>query len=731
MRKIPVAIQQDAMDCGVACISMICRWYGMPIPIPELKKVCIPTREGVSLKRIALTLEDLGFNVVGGRSTVRLLAEKATLPVILHWEQQHFVVLFKVSSRRGKYRFHVSDPACGVVVYTQEDFERHWVSTRTHGEDKGVALFVYYNGQVARFKHPGRKEIVHWGTLLPYFSRYKYFFLLLAVGYVLLSLVQLLFPYLTKSLVDIGIGKGNLQYVILILVGQLVLLLGSTSVRLVNNWVTLHISTRVSISLVSDFLIKLMKLPMDFFDNKKVGDIVQRIGDHGRVERFVTTQSLSLLYSLVTLFVFGAVMLSYNRMIFAVFALFSAAYFLWLVIFMKKRKVLDYKFFAINSESQNVTYRLISGMQESKLQDNAREQRWKWEDVRVDLFEANMEQLKLTQRQQVGSMFINEAKNIVVTVLAASAVIEGSITLGMMLAIQYIIGQLSVPVSQLANYLYEIQDVRISLDRIHEVKNKKDENEGRTALLDTAEPSISICNLSFRYEGMAEDVIRDVNLVIRPQETVAIVGSSGSGKTTLLKLMLQYYQPCEGCISIGGVDLRRVNLQSLWGRCGVVMQDGYIFSDTIARNIAATGGEVDHARLEYAADVAMLKDFVESLPLKYDTLIGDEGRNLSSGQRQRVLIARAVYKNPDILFFDEATNALDATNEKCILQNLETFLKGRTAVIIAHRLSTVKNADKIVVLEGGRIVENGTHAGLLAEHGAYYRLVKNQLELGG
>ena len=530
------------------------------------------------------------------------------------------------------------------VEHDEDTVRNAWISTRTRGEEKGILMalqptpaFYEKSDEKRRMERPFR---FLWGYMKPY----KRYFVQLLLGLALGSVLQLIFPFLTQAIVDKGIEGKNLNLIYLILLGQLMLVASRASVDFIRRWILLHISTRVNISLLSDFLIKLMKLPMDFFDNKKVGDIVQRIGDHGRVERFVTTQSLSLLYSLVTLFVFGAVMLSYNRMIFAVFALFSAAYFLWLVIFMKKRKVLDYKFFAINSESQNVTYRLISGMQESKLQDNAREQRWKWEDVRVDLFEANMEQLKLTQRQQVGSMFINEAKNIVVTVLAASAVIEGSITLGMMLAIQYIIGQLSVPVSQLANYLYEIQDVRISLDRIHEVKNKKDENEGRTALLDTAEPSISICNLSFRYEGMAEDVIRDVNLVIRPQETVAIVGSSGSGKTTLLKLMLQYYQPCEGCISIGGVDLRRVNLQSLWGRCGVVMQDGYIFSDTIARNIAATGGEVDHARLEYAADVAMLKDFVESLPLKYDTLIGDEGRNLSSGQRQRVLIARAVYK---------------------------------------------------------------------------------------
>lgn len=731
-RRIPSVLQHDAMDCGVACISMICEWYGIYAPIPDLKKSCVPTKEGVSLKRISTTLEELGFNVVGGRATTKLLVEKAVLPVILHWSQNHFVVLFKITNKHRKYVFQSRDPAVGVITYTQEEFEKKWISTRTHDEDKGIALFIYNNQNVwgkQSFQKSTKKYRPAVVQLMPYFGRYKYFFLLLVCGYIIISLLQLILPYLTQSIVDVGIANKDLSIITLILIAQLMLLIGATSVRMVNNWITLHISTRVSISLISDFLIRLVKSPMEFFDHKKIGDTVQRIGDHDRIENFITTQSLSLLYSIITLVVFSIVMLTYNVKIFIVFLAFSTVYFVWLLIFMKKRKVLDYKFFGISSASQGATYQLISGIQEAKLQNNTQEQRWKWEDIRVDLFDANIEQLKLSQKQQIGSTFINESKNIVITIIAASLVINGSITLGMMLAIQYIIGQLSVPVIQIANYIYNIQDVKISLERINEIKNQKDENADRHNSLNITDNSIKIKNLSFRYEGSSVDVLKNINLTVDNNETVAIVGSSGSGKTTLLKLILQYYLPQNGCIEMGGTDLRDVNVQSLWDRCGVVMQDGYIFSDTIAKNIATSTDEIDLSRLKYAADMARLSPFIESLPLKYNTIVGDDGRSLSSGQRQRLLIARAIYKNADFLFFDEATNALDATNEKFILQNINQFIHNKTALIIAHRLSTVKHADKIVVLEDGYVAESGTHDELISNKSYYYNLVKNQLEL--
>ena len=731
MKRLPVVIQHDTTDCGVACIAMVCSWYSINLSLSELKEQCVPTMEGVSLKSIANTLENFGFRAIGGRITTTALIEKVTLPVILHWHQNHFVVLFKITRKKSGVLFHIADPATGPVIYSLEEFEREWISTRTLHEDKGVALLIYKqeNGIVYNHDKSDKQHATHiFSTILPYFREYKWFFFTVIFGYACLSLSQLIVPYLTKTIVDVGIASKDIHFIIIVLVAQLALLLGTTSARWVNNWIILHISTRISLSLVSNFLIKLMKLPIAFFDQTKVGDIIQRIGDHGRIESFITSQSLSLLYHIITFLVFGFAILTYSVNIFIVFLCFSAAYFIWLITFMKKRKELDYKFFRINADNNNTIYRLIHGMQEAKLQNTTQEQRWKWEDIRSNLFEANIAQMKLSQKQQIGGIFITESKNIVITVLTASLVIQNEITLGIMLAIQFIIGQLSVPVSQIANYIYSIQDVKISLERINDIKQKKDENHNRTQLLYKRENSITIDGLYFRYNGSNSDVLKDINIHIRQGQTVAIVGESGCGKTTLLKLILQYYEPQQGSIAIGGQNLKNVKVQSIWDKCGVVMQDGYIFSDSIAKNIAATSDEIDTARLLNAAKMAMIDSFIQSLPLGYNTIIGDEGRNLSSGQKQRILIARAIYKDADFLFFDEATNSLDATNEKQILENIHEFIRSNTAIIIAHRLSTVQRADKIIVLHNGSIVEEGTHNDLLAMHGHYYQLIKHQLK---
>lgn len=728
MKHYPICMQHEAMDCGVACIAMVTAYYKCPYDIAELKERCIPTREGVSMKRIAETLEDIGFHTVGGRIPVDTL-RRAKLPVILHWEQRHFVVLYRIQSTRSGLVFWVGDPACGLVKYSQEEFCERWISTRRGDENRGIALLIL-PGELRKSQRIKKKRTSLYAAISPYVFQYKRFFLQLALGFGLLACVQLLFPYLTKSIVDVGISSGDKYFIALILAGQLLLLLSSTAVRILNNWILLHISTRINLSLVSDFLLKLMRLPMSFFDVRMTGDIVERIGDHKKIETFIVSQLLVLIYSCFTGIVFCVVLCSYHPGIFTVYALGSALYVCWLLFFLRRRKQLNYELFHVSSDMNNVTYQLVNGMQEAKLQGCTQRRRWEWEDAKARQFEVNVRLLKMNQVQEIGSFFINESTNLLITFLAASAVVDGRITLGIMLAIQYIIGQLSAPISQMIGLVYSLQDVRISLERIDEIKQKEEENVGCRMLPLQTQETLQLRRLTFRYEGSSTDVLKHIDLEIRPQTTVAIVGSSGSGKTTLLKLLLQYYANYEGEILLGDADLRTVNRDGWRSRCSVVMQDSYIFSESIARNIAVSDDHIDMERLAMAARMANVADFVESLPLKYDTRIGPEGRSLSQGQKQRILLARAVYKGGDYFFLDEATNSLDATNERLILDNLSRYLKGKTAVIVAHRLSTVRHADNIVVLEHGEIVESGTHEELVARRGAYYHLIKNQLELG-
>lgn len=546
-------------------------------------------------------------------------------------------------------------------------------------------------------------------------------------------MLQLIFPFLTQAIVDIGITHQNLGIIYLILLGQLILTISRTSVDFIRRWILLHISMRINISLVSDFFIKLLKLPMSFFDTKLMGDLMQRMNDHNRVEKFLTTQMLNVTFSLLSFIVFGCVLLGYNIFIFLIFLTGSILYGIWIAIFLKKRKLLDYELFEKQAMNNNKTYQFITSMQEIKLQNCEQRRRWEWEDVQADLFQVNMKSLKLQQTQEAGSIFINEVKNIIITVLAATAVIHGQMTLGMMLAVQYIIGQLNAPVEQLMNFLYSLQDVKISLERIneiHEMENEENNKEALNAFHDR-DKSLSFKNADFKYDPHNPNKTLDgINITIPEGKVTAIVGTSGSGKTTMIKLLLGYYPLLAGEITIGSTDLQKYNLKWWRKHCGVVMQDGVIFSESIARNIAVDDGEIDKERLLQAARIACIDNYIQTLPLKYNTLIGQDGIGLSQGQKQRILIARAVYKNPDYIFLDEATNALDANNERAIVENLMEFYKGKTVVIVAHRLSTVKNADQLIVIERGKIIETGTHTELIDRQGAYYHLVKNQLELG-
>ena len=724
--------QHDSMQCGIASLQMVCKYFGREYTLDSLSKLCFATTEGVSMLGINEAANTLGLHTACARISIVMFNE-APLPCILHWNQNHFVVLYKIKKSK---KFYVADPGKGLVAYTLDEFKQHWISTNSNDEDKGIAMFLETTPAFFTYKMQGEEKIKgkrSFRFLFGYVKKYRKYFGQIILGLVVGSLLQLVLPFLTQSIVDVGIKNQDIGFVWLILLGQLMLTISRTTIDFIRRWLLLHISLRINISLVSDFFIKLLKLPMSFFDTKLMGDLMQRMNDHTRVNNFLTQQTLNITFAVLTFVVFSVVLFFYNKLVFAIFLLGSILYGAWMTLFLKRRKVLDYELFEQQAINNNKTYEFITSMQEIKLQDCEQRRRWEWEDTQADLFGVQMKSLKLQQTQEAGSIFINEVKNIIITVVAATAVIHGQMTLGMMLAVQYIIGQLNSPVEQLMNFFYSLQDVKISLERINEIHQMDDENgkEGLLTSIEDKNEGIDITNIMFKYDPHAlRKTIDDVSIHVPQGKVTAIVGASGSGKTTLIRLMLGYYPVLEGTINIGNTDINKLNKKWWRRQCGVVMQDGVIFSESIARNIAVDDGDIDKERLLKAAEIACIKDYVMALPLKFNTKIGRDGVGLSQGQKQRILIARAVYKNPDYIFLDEATNSLDANNERSIVENLDKFYKGKTVVIVAHRLSTVKNADQIVVIDHGKVVEVGNHESLTAKRGAYYNLVKNQLELG-
>ncbi|TDQ23963.1 peptidase domain-containing ABC transporter [Tenacibaculum caenipelagi] len=727
MKKFPNYKQTEAKDCGPTCIKIIAKHYGKTINTQQLRKLSETTREGSSLLGLSDAVESIGFKSLGIKLAYNKLKE-APFPCIIHWNKNHYVVLYKIK----KDVIYISDPAHGLITFTKEEFIQHWIGNNAdENTEEGIALLIE---PTPRFYREEFEEDEKFGFsfIFKYLFKYKKFIVQLIVGLLAGSLLQLILPFLTQSVVDVGIKNQDLNFVYLILFAQLFLFVGKASLEIIRSWILLHLSTRINISLISDFFIKLMKLPISYFDVRMTGDLLQRINDHKRIERILTTSSLTVLFSFFNLIIFSLVLGYYSLQIFGVFVLGSVLYFGWVLFFFKKRKELDYKRFSQVSQEQSKVIELINGMQEIKLHNAERRMRWNWEYVQARLFKVATKSLALEQTQSVGSNFINELKNMFITILSAKLVIDGKITLGMMMAISYIVGQLNGPITQLINFMRDIQDAQISLDRLGEIHNMEDEEKPTDEKVTTIpeDASIKLNDISFRYTGGLEPVLKDLSLEIPANKTTAIVGVSGSGKTTLMKLLLGFYQVDQGDIMVNNFSLKNIS-QKEWRRnCGVVMQEGYIFNDSIAKNIAVGEDYVDKEKLAHAIDVANIGDYIEGLPLGYNTKIGSEGNGLSTGQKQRLLIARSVYKNPKFLFFDEATSALDANNEKVIMGKLNEFFANKTAVVIAHRLSTVKNAHQIVVLEKGKIIEKGNHQELIKLKGSYYHLVKNQLDLG-
>lgn len=729
MRRFPYYKQLGAMDCGATCLRMIAKFYGKEYSINYLKKITKITKAGVSFLSISEAAEKIGLRSRGVKLDLDALRENEILPSIVHWNQNHFIVVYKIT----KKQVYVSDPALGLVKYSHKEFIQGWA-----GESKvGVALYLqptadFYEAELGEEEKDKQRSMF---SLLNYVKGYRGYFVQLFLGLLVGSMILLITPFLTQAIIDKGIYNKNISFVYLIIFAQFVLFAGSTLVEVFRRLILLHIGARVNIALISDFLLKLLNLGVKFFETHLLGDILQRINDHQRLEKLLTVNSLNTLFSLINLVLFGVVLAIYDSFIFWIFIVASVLSIGWLTLFLKRRKLLDHKFFEQSSKNTEKLYEIIKGVTEIKLSNSVKQKRWEWEEIQSRLFKINLRKLSLNQTQEIGASIINRVKNLLITLIAAKAVIDGDITLGAMFAITMIVGQLNSPFNQLLQFILDLHDAKTAFRRIEEVKNEKDEILPDTQYVEEI-PSgadLIVDNLSFKYEGTSiRNILNNINMTVPYGKVTAIVGVSGSGKTTLLKLMLKFFEPGEGKLRLGNTDLDKVH-SDVWRRnIGVVLQDGMIFSDSIANNIAV-GLDVDMDKVIHAAQIACIHDFImANLPLGYHTKIGSEGQAFSKGQQQRILLARAVYKDPKYLFLDEATSALDTSNEKQVMQNLDQFFENRTVVVIAHRLSTVRNADQIVVISNkGQIEESGTHDELAKKKGFYYQLVKDQLELGG
>ncbi|MEO8404321.1 MAG: peptidase domain-containing ABC transporter [Chitinophagaceae bacterium] len=726
--------QLNAMDCGPTCLRMIAKHYGKHFNTDVIRQVAGYNKAGVNLLGLSEAAEKIGFRTRGVQISYKQLSEAAPYPCILHWQQNHFVVCVKRKKNfLGKETLIIADPAKGILGYSKEEFQAHWISTNTDtGERVGTVLLMEPSSSFYEQKNE-KKNKISWSLLFQYLRKSKWQISQIFIALLITSILQLIFPLLMQSIVDIGINTQNLQFITIILIAQLTLVFSRTVVDFIRSRLLLRVSTVVNLSILSDFWIKLTGLPVSYFENFHTGDTLQRINDNKQIQTFLTGNALNTLFSIVTFVIYASVLLLYNKTLFLIFAIGSALYFIWIRLFLKVRRKINAETFRLSSNENNATLQLVQGMRDIKLNNAEQLKRWEWENVQTSIFKLSFKNLSYSQIQQAGALFINQGKDVVITFFVAQLVIHGQLTLGEMLAIQYIIGQLTSPIEQMVSFVQSAQDAKISLERLNEVHQLDDEEDAHKTYSHhlPENKSIRIGKLSFTYPGAGNDpVLKDIELEIVEGKTTAIVGASGSGKTTLLKLLLKFYDSYKGDIKIGNADIKYMSPYFWRKQCGAVLQDGFIFNDSIAKNIAVGEESPDYMKLEEASKVANILSFIESLPNGFDTKLGSDGVGISQGQRQRILIARAIYKDPHYLFFDEATNALDANNEKAIVENLQGYFIGRTVVVVAHRLSTVKRADKIIVLHEGKIVEEGTHHQLSGLKGKYFELVRNQLELG-
>ena len=722
--------QHDQTDCGPACLAMIANFYGKKISLQYLREITAITKEGVSILGISKAAEIIGFETLSVKADYYELLENTNfLPCILFWNQNHFVVLIKITKNpfRKTINFVIADPAFGIIKISELDFKKGYINHK----NKGHILYLQKSNKLNIIDIPKVKKISA-KFILKHLYPHKLKIILLFVLLILGSALTLFFPFLTQNLIDKGVIKKNIAFVWVVLISQLLIFMGSITIDIIRDWITLHIGTKISINIISDFLKKLLELPIKFFDTKMIGDFNQRIQDNERIENFLTTQGLLTIFSILTFTVFFGVLWYYDFKILLVYLVLTILSIIWFSFWLKNRKLLDHKYFQCKSNNQQAIYEFLNGVIEMKLNDFETLKRKEWKKIQQQLYQINIKILKIGQIQLIGFHFLNQIKNILVTFISATAVIKGKISLGELMSISYIIGQMNSPVNQLVNFLKSSQDAKLSIERLSDIQEQKAEASNDDIIITKkVEKGIQIENLTFNYEDdSSKNVLQDISFCIPKGKITAVVGASGSGKTTLLKLLLKFYEPIKGRIKYDNLDLKNISPKSWRKQCGVVMQDGFIFSDTIEKNITTSDEITNYNSLEQAIHIANIKEFIQELPLGFKTKIGDTGNSISGGQKQRILIARAVYKDPQFIFFDEATSSLDAENEKIIHDNLQSFFKGKTVLVIAHRLSTVKNANQIIVLNKGEIIEIGTHEELIRKKQSYYQLIKNQLELG-